>query len=287
MKSFARSLLASTALLLAAYSAQAETLQDLAKHTHFHGISIVHGGTAELLLASHHGLFAVDSTGNATRLSAIQDFMGFSPSPVDPLTFFASGHPATGGNAGFLKSIDGGVTWGHESDGLDGPVDFHQMDVSPANPKTVYGNYDGLQISHDGGKTWAASGSAPDKLIAIAASSLAEATLYAATESGLQQSDDAGAAWHVNNFGGQIVSMVKSTPNHLLYAFVLGSGLMQANEDAPTKWQTLSNDFGQAVPLHMAVDATDARHLVLTTQFNGVLESKDGGSHWTGFALSN
>jgi len=287
MRSFIFGPMASAALALGIQTANAETLQELAKHTHFHGIAIVHGGTAELLLASHHGLFAVDAAGTATRLSAIQDFMGFSPSPANPLTFFASGHPASGGNAGFLQSIDGGATWGRVSDGLDGPVDFHQMDVSPANPKTVYGNYGGLQISHDGGQTWAASGFAPDKLIAIAASGLSESRLFAAAETGLLQSDDAGATWRVNNFDGKIVSMVKSAPNHMLYAFVLGVGLMQANEDVPTKWQVLSNDFGQAVPLHMAVDATDTKHLVLTTQFNGVLESKDGGSHWAGFAGSN
>ena len=126
MKSIARGLLASTALFLTSFVADAETLKDLAKHTHFHGVAIVHGGTAALLLASHHGLFAVDATGDAARLSPIQDFMGFSPSPADPLTFFASGHPSTGGNVGFLKSIDGGATWNHISDGLDGPVDFHR-----------------------------------------------------------------------------------------------------------------------------------------------------------------
>ena len=287
MRIFSRASIVTAALFIASHPAQAETLKDLAKHTHYHGIAFAHGGAAELLLATHHGVFAVDATGNTTKMSLVQDFMGFSPSSANPLTFFASGHPTTGGNAGFLKSVDGGVTWIHVSDGMNGPVDFHQMDASPVNANTIYGNYGGLQMSRDAGQTWAASGPAPDKLIAIAASGLTESRLYAATEGGLQQSDDAGATWHANGFVGQVVSMVKSAPDHMIYAFVLGAGLMETDEQQPANWRTLSNDFGQAVPLHMAIDPDNSEHLALTTQFNGVMESKDGGSHWAAFAGSN
>src|SRR5216117_2039589 len=88
-------------LALATVSAAlAETLTELAQRTHFHGIAVNRAGTAPLLLASHHGIFAVSGKGEVTLVSPVQDFMGFSPSPTDALTYFASGHPATGGNLG-------------------------------------------------------------------------------------------------------------------------------------------------------------------------------------------
>jgi hypothetical protein len=68
-----------------------------------------------------------------------------------------------------------------------------------------------------------------------------------------------------------------------LYAFVLGRGLVKASEDDSADWVVLSNDFEEAIPLHIAADEKDAQHLALTTQSNGVLESRDGGRTWRPF----
>ncbi len=89
---------------------------------------------------------------------------------MPPSVLYASGHPASGGNLGFIISIDGGKSWAKLADGVGGPVDFHQMDVSKADPKVIYGLYGGLQRSADGGRSWSKVGPAPDGLIDIAAS---------------------------------------------------------------------------------------------------------------------
>ena len=264
----------------------AETLNELAGATHYHGIAFARSGSATLLLASHHGLFALNKDGEATRVSPVQDYMGFSPDPADPLSYYASGHPAGGGNSGFLKSNDGGATWKQLSPGVGGPVDFHQLDVSPADPKTIYGSYGELQISRDGGQTWSIAGTPPAKLVAIAASSTNAGQVYAATQNGLSVSVDVGASWQPLGFDGEVVSLVETGPNNGLFAFVLGRGLMKASEDKPKDWTVLSNGFGEAIPLHLAVDPADGNHLALTTQNNEVLESRDGGSTWTSFGKS-
>ena len=279
---FACSLIA----LAAIPPASAESLEVLAGKTHYHGIAFARSGPATLLLASHHGLFALTKDGEATRVSPVHDYMGFSPDPVDPLGYYASGHPAGGGNSGFLKSADGGATWKQLSPGVGGPVDFHQMDVSPADPKTIYGSYGQLQISRDGGQSWAVAGTPPADLIALAASSLKADQLYAATKQGLYVSADAGAGWQLLEFAGEVVSTVKVGADGSLLAFVLGRGLMKASESKPGDWTLLSNGFAEAIPLHIAIDPVDARHLALTTQDNGVLESIDGGATWAPFGKS-
>lgn len=276
---FACSLLSLTILS----PASAETLKELGGRTHYHGIAFARSGSAVLLLASHHGLFAVDKNGEAIQVSPVHDYMGFSPNPADPLGYYASGHPPEGGNSGFLKSTDGGASWKQISTGVDGPVDFHQMDVSPTDPQSIYGSYGNLQVSHDSGQTWAVTGAPPEKLVSIAASGINAEQIYAATQNGLHVSMDAGTTWQPLEFDGKVVSAVKIGPNGTLLAFVLGQGLMKAQEDKPKEWTVISNGFGDAIPLHIAIDTADSKHLALTTQNNDVLESRDGGSIWAPF----
>lgn len=157
------------------------------------------------------------------------------------------------------------------------------MDVSPINPQTIFGNYGGIQISHDGGQTLADAGFSPLKLLAIAASGISADQIYAATQNGLYNSADAGKTWQPLEFDGKVESAIETGPSGSHCAFVLGQGLMKAQEDKPQDWTVLSNDFGDAIPLHIAIDSTDSTHLALTTQNNDVLESRDGGSNWAPF----
>lgn len=269
--------------LAAAIPASAETLGELAGHTHIHGIAVARAGTAKLLLATHNGLYAVDAAGNATQVSAAQDYMGFSADPADPLTYYSSGHPPGGGNLGFLASKDGGASWTQVSPGLNGPVDYHSMDVSPADPKTIYGAYDGLHLSRDGGKTWTNAGALPEGLIDIAASALERDRVFAATQQGLLVSADAGANWSPLQFGGEPVSVIETGADGALFAFVVGRGFVSANERTPGEWTVLSQDFGAAIPLHLAVDPTDGKRLYAATHTSAVLTSGDGGASWRPF----
>ena len=117
----------------------------------------------------------------------------------------------------------------------------------------------------------------------MAASSVAAEQLYAATKNGLHISVDAGASWQSLEFDGTVVSTVKVGPDGSIFAFVLGRGLMKASESKPHDWTALSNGFGEAIPLHIAINPVDFSHLALTTQENGVLESIDGGATWAPF----
>ncbi|MGH6893726.1 MAG: hypothetical protein ACREEP_15870, partial [Dongiaceae bacterium] len=116
----------------------------LAEQTHFHGLAVDPGDPTRLLLATHHGLYAVFGDGSAEQISkTTDDFMGFMPHPTDAAVLYASGHPAGGGNLGFIRSRDGGRSWTQLSPGAAGTADFHNMAASPAEPKTTYGVYAG------------------------------------------------------------------------------------------------------------------------------------------------
>ena len=281
---------AALTLAIIGYSVHSEATEilevsKLPGHTHIHGLAVDRQDPSRLLIATHHGLFRAGPDGKAERISEVQDFMGFNPHPRDPKTLYASGHPAQGGNLGFIASNDQGRTWTQVSPGVNGPVDFHQMTVSPADPNTIYGSYKGLQISRDAGKTWKVVGPAPDKLIDLAASARNPDRLYAATEDGLRVSKDAGKTW-TSQFEGAPVSLVEVTPDGTLYAFVIGRGVVRSAED-PLNFTELGGDFGGGYLLHLAVDPANPDRLFAATGKGRVLTSSDQGRTWSSFGASN
>jgi photosystem II stability/assembly factor-like uncharacterized protein len=216
-------------------------------------------------------------------VSPVQDFMGFTPHPGDSKVLYASGHPAAGGNLGFIASTDGGATWTQLSPGANGPVDFHQMDVSSADPNVIYGVYGSIQVSRDGGKTWTETGPAPEGLIQLAASAAAVDRLYAATRIGLLVSDDAGATWRTAGFDTEIVSVVRAAPGGRVLAFVVGRGLLGAPESDLANWTPLAGSPSDQILLHLAIDPVDADRLYAITDEGDVIASADGGASWRPF----
>ena len=269
-----------------ALSAGETTVTSLAGKSHFHGIAVDPGDPSRLFLATHHGLFRVGPDGKARRISKTHDdFMGFTPHPTDASILYASGHPAGGGNLGFIASRNGGRSWKQISKGIRGPVDFHQMDVSRVDPKVIYGVHGGLQVSNDGGRSWRMAGPTPKGLIDLAASAKDVNVLYAATRGGLLKSMDAGRSWQYTYILRRPVTMVQTTSRGDVYAFVVGTGLIRTMEPG-LNWRSTGGSLGNNYILHLAVDPTDESNLYAITfspqtRRNVVLASGDGGRSWS------
>jgi photosystem II stability/assembly factor-like uncharacterized protein len=265
-----------------AASGQEVSLADIAQGTHVHGLAVDRTDPAFLLIATHHGLFRAGSDGRAELISPVQDFMGFTPHPTDATRLFASGHPAEGGNLGFIASEDRGATWRQLSEGVDGPVDFHQLTISAANPDVLYGAHaGGLQVSRDGGRNWEAIAEAPPELIDLAASRSEAATLYAATGQGLLASRDAGRTWETL-LGGAPVAFVEVTGDGFLYAFSLERGLVRRTETGPGDFETVDPNVGPIL-IHFAADPTAPQKLYAASQDGRILASRDRGQSWDAF----
>ncbi len=266
--------------LLAPSAAEELPLKDV---SHIHGVGFDRSAPGSILLATHYGIYRARPDGVAETVSEdASDYMGFSPDPTDPGRLLASGHPGQGGNMGVILSSDGGVTWQKIAEGVGGPVDFHAMTISRADPRVIYGLYGGIQISRDGGATWAAAGPGPQKVIDLAASPAGPETLYAGTVEGLMRSGDAGATWELVGPSGRAATLVEATADGSLYVFFAGTGLFRLPKEG--NWVALASNFGEGYILHLAVDPADTVHLVAVTDESMVIESRDGGKTWTGFA---
>jgi photosystem II stability/assembly factor-like uncharacterized protein len=288
---FGVAVLAAAAFLVSrSFSADETTVSALAEDTHFHGIAVDPRDANRLYLATHHGVFTVGPDGKARRVSETEDdFMGFTPHPADPEVLYASGHPAGGGNLGFIVSRDGGRSWSKLAEGVGGPVDFHQMDVSKADPKVVYGVYGDLQKSADGGRSWSRVGPAPEGIIGLAASSEDADRVYAATQRGLMVSTDGGRRWQSAHEARQAATMVHVTPDGTVYAFIAGTGLIRA-EEPNLDWTILSNGFDGEFVLHLAAGAGGEQPILYAVTVNpetraqALHVSRDGGRSWSPLA---
>ncbi|OHC56221.1 MAG: hypothetical protein A3D16_18980 [Rhodobacterales bacterium RIFCSPHIGHO2_02_FULL_62_130] len=276
-------LLTVLALPFAAQAQEAVPLAELVSRTHIHGIVAGLNGLDSATLATHHGVFMVDlAEQTAVPVgSSRDDFMGFSPVPGQFGHAFASGHPETGGNLGVIRTKDGGKTWAHVSDGIGGPVDFHNMEVSRADAAVLYGiSHDGtVQRSGDAGASWAFTGTAPDKLIDIATSATAADQIYAATENGLFESRDAGASWQSILASTAPVSTVDMGTDGRLRAVQLGQGLIDvdvASGDATI----VAPEVPGGYLLNLSVTHADPLRLMALSPEGVLLLSDDGGITW-------
>jgi len=263
-------------------SARAETpLAALLARTHVHGLAVDRQNPNRLVIATHHGLHALDiESGLTVQVSDHRDdLMGFVAHPSEPLAFLASGHPARGGNLGVIASSDGGETWVKLSDGVNGPVDFHQMDISKADPAVVWGNHGGLQRSRDGGRTWERVADAPAGLIDIAASARDPERLYAATEAGLFVSQADARDWQRAHPAQAPVSFVEVTAGGILHAFILGEGLVRRTEDE-AEWEHLHPGFPDRFLLYFAADPHAPERVFAATQHGELIASEDSGRSW-------
>lgn len=252
---------------------------------HAHGLAVDVASSTRLFIATHDGLDVLVNDTDLYRVGKnTDDEMGFVTHPTDSKVLFASGHPETGGNVGFQKSDDGGVTWTKVSDGINGPVDFHAMTISPVNPDVLYGWYDGtLQRSRDGGKSWelvvAKNLAQP---ISLTADRQNVNRLYASTVTGFMVSDDNGETWtawttKLEGVGIALSFDPKNTSTAL--ASTKDQGFMKTTDGGKT-WQRVDLPGSQGVPLFIAHDPQIPSNVYTSLTDNSIYKSTDGGTVW-------
>lgn len=242
--------------------------------THVHGLAYDPADPERLLVATHNGLFAVESGAVSQVSTTADDFMGFTIHPGG--SYVASGHPAGGGNLGVIISEDGGRNWESLSEGANGPVDFHQVAVSPIAPDLMVGVHGKLQVSRDGGQTWTVGGSLPASTLNIALSPTEPETLYAATEAGLFISPNLGADWTLEHAADVPSTTVTVGADGFLYAYDLANGL-SVKRPGTSAWESVAAPLHEDAIVHLAVGEGE---LAAATYRGHMLQSNDGGLTW-------
>jgi photosystem II stability/assembly factor-like uncharacterized protein len=260
-------------------------------HNHIHGIGY-DSRNQRLFVATHYGIFIWKDTKLFQLGANRDDFMGFSLNPMNPNVIYTSGHPATGGNLGVMKSEDGGVSFNRIFAGISGEtVDFHSMVISPANSNILYGFFQGnLYRSKDGGKKWeiARARGLPVEgscfgAPCLSADGKSDRTIYAGTLKGLLASNDFGENWstiqaELGPFAG--IGADPANPKRLLgFTKKLGLSLSQ---DGGRTWHARHRGVklsSREFIFAFAFDPENSKHLFAATP-ESVFRSDDGGESW-------
>ena len=235
---------------------------------HVHGVSR-DPGSGKVNLATHVGLFVLQSGANWQRVGPDVDLMGFAISA--PGIFYASGHPAAGVDlpspVGLMKSTDAGRTWTSLSRG--GQSDFHAL---TASSEGVMG-FDGALLATKDGKTWAGGGLSgePSSLAAAPDGSQVLAT----TKQGVMSSTDGGSTW---------VALASAPPLFLTswadsktVVGVTTKGELAISEDAGSSWKIGAAKVSSAQAACASRDKAGVLEILVVTD-TGVLQSRDSGA---------
>ncbi|MCS7254697.1 MAG: hypothetical protein RMK18_11720 [Armatimonadota bacterium] len=202
---------------------------------------------------------------------------------------------------GVFRTEDGGRSWRIANLGLQSDGDLAIADIAwhPQNPNIVYlatgkcfgkptGNYGGLFLSNDGGKSWRLvsravkfSGMGDYRQWGNVLKISDNGAIYAGTAwDGLMLSNDGGKSWQKLGLEGNFIIGVAIGKNGFIAVATLkakGSrGAVWISEDGGKSWQmTLENEDVKGISL----DNKSGR-VYAAIKEKGVVISDDGGKNW-------
>ncbi|MEM1448228.1 MAG: hypothetical protein AAF957_08575 [Planctomycetota bacterium] len=288
---------------------------------------IVYVGTGEANYANHsrYGLGVLKTTdGGATwehlaeSTFAGRTFSRIVVHPTDPNVVYAAvgraggfpelaaakGHPAATGPRGLFKSIDGGVTWTHLTNGLPNLAGT-DVAMSPTDPDTLYAGIgrifgapgNGVYRTTNGGASWTKlGGGLPGGTlgrISLAVAPSDASRVYAlvtnpassngggASTRGAYRSDNGGNTWTsipvtsgLQASYGWYLSVVTVKPTDPDTVFMGGLSFVRSRNAGAT-WSTVTPPH---VDLHAA--EWDASGRLVVGDDGGVHRTNDEGSSW-------
>lgn len=248
-----------------------------------HGLAVDRTDSSKVYIATHTGLLVMQNDKDLFTVGTTKDdYMGFSAHPNDANTFYASGHPSSGGNIGFQKSTDGGKTWEKVSNGANGPVDFHAMTVSQVDFNIVYGVYRGqLQRSNDEGKSWEIINTNLSNIITLTTSATNKDVVFAGTTDGLYTSQNQGQTWTKQDAINGAVTTIAVNPRdgQEMVAYEQNQGLMRST-DGGGAWNKL-NGYEGGMIMHLAYDPQNPQTMYLINQSLEIYKATDKGQSWS------
>jgi hypothetical protein len=251
---------------------------------HVHGLGIDPSDREVLYIATHGDFYVSISGGPPVKVDKERaDYMAFNAPYVEDAPLYASGHPATGGNMGLVKSTDGGQTWETVATILEPPVDFHAMTTSRSDPTIIIG-FDsagrGLFTTYDAGVSWKKM-EPPGYISALAIHPDDPKIVFAGTGKGVFMSNDGVNTWsQLEQPKNALVYALGFDENGVLYASVDRLGLVQSS-DLGKSWQMI--DAPNLTVTSITVDAQNQIIYVAGYSPDGFQEvyfSKDVGETW-------
>lgn len=238
--------------------------------------SQVLSSTVQIMVGDRGKIFR--STDQGQHWTAMQS--GYRE-PLFSVCFTDDSNGWVSGTAGaILHTTDGGVTWSRQATGTD--KHLFSIHFADARNGVAVGDWGTVLRSSDGGETWQ-DASMEEDIVLYGVRMRDAATGWIAGEFGqIFETDDGGATWRrILDMGKSFFCLSLDDRENVLYAAGL-DGRIAYSTDLGEHWQlaesgTAASIYGIAVAGSYGIAVGD----------NGtVLQTSDGGRHWSAAALS-
>ncbi len=206
-----------------------------------------------------------------------QSVLSLAEAPSDPKVFIA------GTLEGVYRSADGGRHWAPISPAASKEIhEVESVAIDPVDPQVIYaGTWHLPWKTADGGQTWSniKDGIIDDSdVFSIIVDPKKPQTVYASACSGIYKSDDAGTLFHKIQgipSTARRTRVLKQSTQELSTVFAGTTEGLFRTEDAGTNWSRMTDP--NVIVNDVWIDPADGKHVLLATDREGILTSRDGG----------
>src|SRR5579862_6618241 len=244
-----------------------------------------------LVAGATDGVFRSDDSGKHwTRISPekhedLRNFDSIAIDPHDPNIIYAGTYHLP------WKTVDGGKNWAPVHQGMVDDSDVMSITIDQNDAAHIFASAcSGIYHSADGAAYWTKFKGIPKdsrRTVHILQDPKRAATVYAATTEGLWKTSDDGANWRlITPVTWSILSMVidpQDSDRLILGTERLG---VQISDDGGQTYRASNQGFSHRRIVDAAVDPQHPERalVVLTSNFEPVLETSDSGRTWTSLA---
>jgi len=215
----------------------------------------------------------------------LRNFDSIAIDPMDPNTIYAGTFHLP------WKTVDGGKNWAPIHQGMVDDSDVMSITVDQNDRAHVFASAcSGIYHSADGGAMWTKFKGIPPtsrRTVHILQDPKRPLTVYAATTGGLWKTSDDGASWRmITPASWSILSMLIDPENS--DRLILGTERLgvQVSENGGLTYRASNQGFSHRRIVDAAADPQHPERalVVLTSNFEPMLETADGGRTWTPLA---
>jgi photosystem II stability/assembly factor-like uncharacterized protein len=244
-----------------------------------------------LVAGATDGVYRSEDSGKSwARISPekhedLLNFDSIAIDPSDPNTIYAGTYHLP------WKTVDGGKNWTPVHQGMVDDSDVMSITIDQNNASHIFASAcSGIYQSSDSGANWTKFKGIPKdsrRTVHILQDPKRPATVYAATTEGLWKTIDNGATWRViTPVSWSILSMVIDPENS--DRLILGTERLgvQVSGDGGQTYRAANQGFSHRRIVDVAVDPQHPERalVVLTSNFEPLLQTTDAGRTWTSLA---
>lgn len=215
----------------------------------------------------------------------LRNFDSIAIDPHDPSTIYGGTYHLP------WKTVDGGKNWAPIHQGMVDDSDVMSITIDQNNSSHVFASAcSGIYHSADKGTTWTKFKGIPKdsrRTVHILQDPKRPETVYAATTEGLWKTSDDGASWRlITPVSWSILSMLIDPQNS--DRLILGTERLgvQVSDDGGQTYRASNQGFSHRRIVDAAVDPQHPERalVVLTSNFEPLLQTTDSGRTWTPLA---